>query len=292
MTDSDTELGEKTLYLTVSPSNADSVNGEVSVNVFQASSTTTTVSSSGGSSGGGGGGGGGIKNIQKLSYMWKELKGGSIEKWKIVQPGFGVVEMKIKVKNKATNVKMTIQKIDEGSISVEKARGKVYKYLEIIKENLDDNNLEYANIKFAVEKDWVTQNNIDVSTIKLNRFSNGWVTLHTVKVEEDEKNFYFEAETPGFSLFAITAEEVKAVGASTTVLTTVVGTPTKVKTTTTISQTKEVEKTGGLNIIAILVLVLVVLAIGILISRTQKNNKNTSKEKEQEKGKQEKNKNL
>ncbi len=84
----------------------------------------------------------------------------------------------------------------------------VYKNLNIWVGNLgwaNPGNIDSPTINFFVEKSWVTENNIDNSTIRLNRYKDGeWNPLDTEKMGEDEDNLYFETQTPEFSSFAIT----------------------------------------------------------------------------------------
>ena len=87
---------------------------------------------------------------------------------------------------------------------------KVYKNLNIWVGNLgwaNPENIASPTINFFVEKSWVTENNIDNSTIRLNRYNDGeWNPLDTEKMREDEDYLYFEAQTPEFSSFAITGK--------------------------------------------------------------------------------------
>ena len=51
-------------------------------------------------------------------------------------------------------------------------------------------------------------NHIDAGSIKLNRYSeDAWSALPTTRTDEDTTYTYFESQTPGFSPFAITAQE-------------------------------------------------------------------------------------
>ncbi len=62
-------------------------------------------------------------------------------------------------------------------------------------------------INFQVERSWVNENHIDECSIRLNRYNEGqWDPLVTDKIYEDTEYLYFEAETPGFSPFAITGQ--------------------------------------------------------------------------------------
>ncbi len=88
--------------------------------------------------------------------------------------------------------------------------GSVYQYLDIWISNstlADSDNFSNANISFKVAKTWVEGNNINVSTIRLNRYHNGiWNPIPTISTGQDEANYLFVAQTPGFSPFAITGE--------------------------------------------------------------------------------------
>ncbi|MFY1112562.1 MAG: NosD domain-containing protein [Methanosarcinaceae archaeon] len=89
----------------------------------------------------------------------------------------------------------------------------IYKIMNIQVGNPEfssfEGNFKNPTIKFRVEKNWIKENNIDVSTITLNRYSEGkWNPLPTSKISEDSEFIYFVAETPAFSLFAITGRTI------------------------------------------------------------------------------------
>ena len=73
------------------------------------------------------------------------------------------------------------------------------------KRNIDD-----ATVVFTVENSWIAENNIDESSIALYRYSDDtWHKLVTRKIAEDANSLQFEAETPGFSPFAVTGKELE-----------------------------------------------------------------------------------
>ena len=86
----------------------------------------------------------------------------------------------------------------------------VYMNLNIWMGNLGwatSKNIADATIEFKVEKSWVTQNNIDETSIQMNRYNNGsWDTLVTSLIDQNDKYLYFKSETPGFSSFAVTGK--------------------------------------------------------------------------------------
>ncbi|WP_440954679.1 PGF-pre-PGF domain-containing protein [Methanosarcina sp. Mfa9] len=68
-------------------------------------------------------------------------------------------------------------------------------------------NIENGAVGFRVERVWADENEIDLTSINLNHFSNGkWDVLETCQTGEDDLYLYFEARTPGFSPFAITGQ--------------------------------------------------------------------------------------
>jgi len=70
-----------------------------------------------------------------------------------------------------------------------------------------DKNIANAVIRIKVAKSWIAENDIDGSTIMLHRYSKGkWNQLVTKWVHEDVEYLHLEAETPGFSPFAVTGK--------------------------------------------------------------------------------------
>ena len=89
--------------------------------------------------------------------------------------------------------------------------GKVYQNMNIwvgTSGYATENNIANPVIGFKVAKSWITENDIDESTIELNRYSSSvWDQLPTTKTDEDDSYIYFSSETTGFSPFAITGNE-------------------------------------------------------------------------------------
>ncbi|TES83424.1 MAG: PGF-pre-PGF domain-containing protein, partial [Hadesarchaea archaeon] len=81
----------------------------------------------------------------------------------------------------------------------------VYSYLDIT-TNVGAAEVREATIGFKVSRSWITQNSIDERTIRLLRYGGEWQALSTSLVGTDSTHVYFEATTPGFSLFAVTGE--------------------------------------------------------------------------------------
>jgi PGF-pre-PGF domain-containing protein/uncharacterized repeat protein (TIGR01451 family) len=94
------------------------------------------------------------------------------------------------------------------SLTSESPSGNVYQYLDIWISNatsVASEGFYNATISFKVNKTWVQNNNINSSSIVLNRYHNGvWNALPTILTSQDANYLYFTTQTPGFSPFAIT----------------------------------------------------------------------------------------
>jgi len=87
--------------------------------------------------------------------------------------------------------------------------GKIFEYLgvSVFPEDARDK-IEEATIKFKVEKTWFTKNNCNSSSVILYRYigeEKKWVPLTTKQINETSSAVFYEAKSPGFSTFAITA---------------------------------------------------------------------------------------
>jgi len=87
----------------------------------------------------------------------------------------------------------------------------VYKNINIWVGNrgwASSQNIANATIDFKIEKIWVTRNNIDESSIRMNQYEDGkWNILVTSLIGQDTQYLYYKSETPGFSNFVITGKQ-------------------------------------------------------------------------------------
>ncbi|MFB6246283.1 MAG: PGF-pre-PGF domain-containing protein, partial [Candidatus Pacearchaeota archaeon] len=156
--------------------------------------------SSGGSSGSSGGA------SESKSHGWSSIKPGKAEVMKDFSEDLGVKQISIKVNNPAQNVVIDVKKYDgkPADVSVEKS-GKVYQYLEIDTQNLNEN-LDKATISVKVEKSWIKNNSISAENVVVSKFdesSGNWNDLETSFTHKDEEFYYYKAEVDGFSYFSI-----------------------------------------------------------------------------------------
>jgi len=195
-------------------------------------STTTTTISTGTGTGSGTGTG---QKLGKAIHSWVKMQKGKANVMKIADETIGFRQITIEVKNPANNVKITVTKLAGKPASVvHEVTGKVYKYIEISAENIADENISSAKIQFDVEKTWIADNALDKNTIALNRYADdAWTKLPTSLLSENDTYIIYEAETPGFSIFAITGETVSATTTTTTTTTTMPVSPTPPGVTTT-----------------------------------------------------------
>ena len=168
------------------------------------------------SGGGGGGGGGGV--VDTSPTVTKVISR--------VTPKFGIemtitrqtipmTSIKIKVKESATDVRITVTAKEEKPESIPqepKTRAgtarKVYKYIEINHTNLEGK-IEEATLQFKVPNAWIANNSYNNTHIILQRYTGfTWKELPTEILRETEVNTYYNATTKRFSIFAISVKEL------------------------------------------------------------------------------------
>ncbi len=113
--------------------------------------------------------------------------------------------MNITVVNNVGNIKIMISKLPAlpSTVSYD-IDGKAYHYINIERINITDPDINTVNIEFAVNKTWLTDNNIDASNITLYRWANNrWNDLSATKIAESATEAFYKADSPGLSVFII-----------------------------------------------------------------------------------------
>ncbi|MBI4010221.1 MAG: PGF-pre-PGF domain-containing protein [Candidatus Aenigmarchaeota archaeon] len=179
-----------------------------------------------------------------------------------------VSEITVSVKNDVTSIYININRLDVKPADLSDAPGKVFRYIDIKPSGLPESAIDKAKIKFKVDKSWITSNNADPTKIVLKRFANGiWNNLVTAKVSEDATSITYEAETPGFSTFAISFDEaapaVTPAPGEAPITTTI---PAPSVTSTTIPSAAP--GVGGISPVIIGVVIVVIVAIAIYLVKT------------------------
>jgi PGF-pre-PGF domain-containing protein len=111
----------------------------------------------------------------------------------------------IRVIDNVTNAKISIatapQETSLGTNTNE------YSSFQIAATNLPDDNIKSVVIEFRVDRNWLSDNQIPVDKINLYRYENGeWSRLDTSFLRTDETYEYYEATSPGLSVFAIAGQ--------------------------------------------------------------------------------------
>ena len=119
-----------------------------------------------------------------------------------------IEDITITTKTNLSNAKLSVSTYDSKPSEVPAVRGVAFKYLSIDKEIVTNNDLISAKIKFRVDKSWFSNNNLNSDEISLYHYDgNSWIKLTTSVDSSDANYYYFSAQTPGFSYFAIAANK-------------------------------------------------------------------------------------
>ncbi len=144
---------------------------------------------------------GGKFNITMLSITTGSKMIASIARYKDI----AIRAMNITVINNVGNIKIMISKLSLLPSTVSyNIDGIVYHYINIERINISDSDINTVNIEFAVNKTWLTDNNVDASNITLYRWANNqWNDLGATKINESAIEAFYNVASPGLSVFLI-----------------------------------------------------------------------------------------
>ena len=200
--------GNQNLTVAFSSSGPSGNYGNVSV-VPTVSSTTTTTTSSGG--GGGGGGAAGTSEGSSVSKVWAVLPVG-VATMKIAKDAISFTVIDFTVVNEKSNVELTVTKLAATPVTKSQVQGTVFQHIQIDEKNIKAADVSEAKIEFKVEKKWLNQYNGSIGNVALQRYSADiWTSLGTVFKRSDTTYNYFEATSPGLSLFAVVLKPAASV---------------------------------------------------------------------------------
>ncbi|MDK2912033.1 MAG: hypothetical protein PWR29_990 [Methanolobus sp.] len=194
-------------------------NGSILIQREVGDQKDTNKSNSGGeyapTEGGGEGGSSSTTAEDAENIYLKEVKGIQVSSnttvtYRFTEQGNPVAYISYHSLKNAGQITSTIEVLSNVSaIATYTPPGTVYKHINIWvgkQGYATEENIQGTVIGFKVPKDWIRNNGFDAGSIRMYRFSEGnWNELQTRTAGEDSGSVFFEADTPGFSPFAITA---------------------------------------------------------------------------------------
>ena len=246
-----------------------------------------------------GGGGGGTLTVTYEQKSIGTLAAGSSKKVTFLESNtHGITEIEVKIKNRITNAKI---RIDAGSLPSgtysPSTRGSVYKYIEITKIDIADDDIEKAVIQFKVKKSWLTDKIYGRDAVTLHRYNNKkWENLETTRTDFGAEYYYYSAESPGFSTFSITAEKAPVVTqpaeeqeeapeeeAEENV--TIEEPQVKKEETTPIEEPKKETKSNIFLIVVLIAMIIILAVVGYFVQKKKQKKKRKYKKKKKKKRK-------
>ncbi|WAI00519.1 NosD domain-containing protein [Methanogenium organophilum] len=120
-----------------------------------------------------------------------------------------VSEVDVKAATAIPSMMLTAETVAKPS-SVSDAPGELYQYIEITSYYAPEDCMQMATLKFSVDPAWLSSIGSSATGVEMYRYneaSDTWDLLSTVADGEADSGYRFFADTPSFSLFAITAEK-------------------------------------------------------------------------------------
>ncbi|MBI3026567.1 PGF-pre-PGF domain-containing protein [Candidatus Woesearchaeota archaeon] len=117
----------------------------------------------------------------------------------ISNPDLPVIEVKLMTSQNLEGISISFSPVASPQFTLDNA----YYYFEVLSDKLNSGNLASFIFKFKVKID----SGYIKESVSLNKYNNGWVKLPTKLVSQDSEYYYYESNTNGFSLFAITGQK-------------------------------------------------------------------------------------
>jgi PGF-pre-PGF domain-containing protein len=147
-------------------------------------------------------------NAPSIASIFSSVAADSTITIPISNTAFATTGISINVKNAATSVKIEVTSVTPAAGTpalTAVAQGDAYSYLNITTTNLPNDNIKSAKINFTVPKTWLSNKSYTTSGVSLYRLTTNWEKLTTRLLSENTSDAYYEADTPGFSMFAVFA---------------------------------------------------------------------------------------
>ena len=152
------------------------------------------------------------KIVSQSAFSVKRVTGGSEVEYDFSDSGTPVLGVSFDAKDDKGLVVAKVQVLSSNPDGVPSPSGKSYQMLSIdvgSEGTISSDSAENVMIHFKVNKQWIEENNIDLSTIRMTRYhGDQWNNLPTSQESEDGEYYYFYAETPGFSVFNVVGDEI------------------------------------------------------------------------------------
>ncbi|SFM33040.1 PKD domain-containing protein [Methanolobus profundi] len=142
----------------------------------------------------------------------KYVMGGTAVEFDLSDGNGPVIAISFDSKDNEGLVVTKVQVLKERPSDVPVPQGSSYSLMSIdvgAVGTISEDNADNLRIRFKVSREWIEENNIDVSTIRMTRYhGEQWNDLPTYQEREENGYIYFYAETPGFSIFEIVGDEI------------------------------------------------------------------------------------
>ena len=137
-----------------------------------------------------------VGNVQSGGRKTVKVKGDS-----------SVKELVIKFKNPVSGASVEISALSQRPAGVKQLSKRVFQYIEIDKFDFNNEDLDEAEIRFAVPKSWLERNKVAPGNIVLTHYSGSdWKEMQTTLDDITGTDVQYTAITNEFSLFAITVQ--------------------------------------------------------------------------------------
>ncbi len=155
------------------------------------------------------------KDSEKIQAQTKFIdiaETGKKEELEYTIEALGITKIELIAKKKILGGRVTVKEatVNKTGLAVP-SKWAVYKYLEITKDLITDEQIDSVKIYFKVNKSWYLENGYNVATTVLKKkVDDSWKSMSTKRYKEDDNYYYFYSESSTLSYFAIAAQKTSS----------------------------------------------------------------------------------
>jgi PGF-pre-PGF domain-containing protein len=169
---------------------------------------------SGGGSTGGGATGGAPSTAIKVQHSWTTLGIGTTT-MQISKAGLYFTELAFTLGKSSSNAVLIVQALSSKPSAITSITNRnIYQYIQVDKTNILDSSVNRVVVKFKIEKKKLLDDSVSAGSVVLMRYnetSKKWVDLLTsLQDVADPIYYYYQASSPGLSVFAIASKPAAA----------------------------------------------------------------------------------
>jgi PGF-pre-PGF domain-containing protein len=144
-----------------------------------------------------------IVELRSHTVSWEAVEPNIPKRMVINEDEINVMEISCTANRLWERTSIRVASLSGRPLGLPDPPGIILQYINITSSGINCSEMSAAVIMFRAGREWITSFGINRSSVTLLRFDGTWKAMNTTLISYNEMNTFYEAEVPGFSVFAI-----------------------------------------------------------------------------------------